>query len=689
MSVNSYTTRLVALTVLCGLASSYATPVKAEEKVQWSGYAEEAIYHRQDVGISKARTGFQLEGLKHYGDGSFFKNISVGSTFRVSYDAVYDINHNEFGSGAGGAAFVNSMGLANINAPTSIPVNGNGIGPSGGLSVGSFAVINILGPQVDAALGGDGTGSVFPFQQVLGGNTFIDQYTNNPNVGMVTLGDHLRNHGGGVAFGVPVRPCNIDSRGCIKDYLDFDSDELAMPELYSDRFDWLRELYVDATIDGDGDDKVNIRLGRQQVIWGRTDLFRVLDVLNPVDYSRHNIYDELEDIRIPMWMLKVDWRFGPTESLDDFNMQLVWNFDKFRPNNLGQCGSPYAILDAGCFFRGMRNLWENGGTVANFAPFDPTNPSLGLLATNFGPQTIGIRNVELPDWSLSNTQLGFKVEGVSGDLAWSVNALTYRSQLPSLRAGEVEVVNPFTGGEAQTWDHLIAFDMVFPRVNLIGGSMDYYSQDLDTVFRGELAYTQGEEFANTLNPRLFSESDVVRYVIGVDKNVFIKALNPNRAFLISGQLFGQTILDHESQQATLGQVGMPDWETNDIAPLLVKGWWMNDRFSFQIITAHDFKAGATVVAPSIDWLIDDNWQLVFGANFKTGGGDEQFDDCRLCNPFGPFTTSIPGLPEHGDAGLISGSAGITGYEPLGRFRSGPLGMAEKEDEIQLTIRYRF
>jgi hypothetical protein len=24
-------------------------------------------------------------------------------------------------------------------------------------------------------------------------------------------------------------------------------------------------------------------------VWGRTDLFRVLDVLNPVDYSRNNI----------------------------------------------------------------------------------------------------------------------------------------------------------------------------------------------------------------------------------------------------------------------------------------------------------------------------------------------------------------------------------------------------------------
>ena len=674
-----------AVTFAAGIQSTGALA----EEVEWSGFAENATYHRKDVGISKSRTGLQLEGLKFIGDVGPFRNVSINGVLRLSYDAVYELNDDEFGDKAGGSPTINSFGLANLPAPTAIPINGPGIGPAGGLSVGHFAVINILGPQVDLAVGGDGSGNAFPYQIVLGGNTFVDSYPNNPNVGMVALGEHLRPHGGGVSFGVPVRPCDEDNRGCIDDYLDFDKDELAAPEIFSDRADWLRELYVDFTLPMAGDNEINFRLGKQQVIWGRTDLFRVLDIINPVDYSRQNIYDELEDIRIPMWMLKSDFRFGATGPFDDFNIQLVWNFDKFRPNNLGQCGSAYVILDAGCFFRGMSNLWENGGTVANFAPFDVTNPGLGLLATNFGPQTIGIRDIDLPSWSLSNSQFGIKVEGVIGDFGWSLNAMTFRSQLPSLRAGHIPVVNPFTGGPAEVRDYLIAFDIAFPRVNLLGGSIDYYSQAIDTVFRVEVAYTEGEEFANTLERRLFSESDLVRFVIGADKNIFIRPLNKTRAFLFSAQIFGQHILDHDIANGTLGKVGMPDWEVNHIATFLVKGWWMNDRLSPQVIMAHDFRAGATVVAPSIDWLISDNWQLILGANYKTGGEDKQFDDCRLCNPFPPFTTSIPGLPEHGAAGLISASAGITGYEPLGRFRSGPIGMAEKEDEIQLTVRYRF
>ena len=675
----------VALAVTLGTAALGYSPLSGAEDTEWSGFVETAQHYRDGAGLSKSRWLGQLEGLKFVGDVGPFSNVSVNGVLRASYDMVYRINDDEYGAEAGGAAFVNSFGLANIGAPTSVPVNGNGIGPAGGLSVGNWAVTNLLGPRVEQIVGAP-PGAI---SGILQNNTFVDVYPNNPNVGMITLGEHLHPHGAGVAFGVPVRPCDIDGRGCISGYLGFDEKELAAPELYSDRWDWLRELYVDATLLGEGDNEINFRLGKQQVIWGRTDLFRVLDVINPVDFSRNNIYDELEDIRIPMWMLTTDFRFGPTGVFDDFNAQVVWNFDKFRPHNLGQCGTPNVILDAGCFFRGMANLWENGGTVANFAPFDPADPSLGLLATNFGPQTIGIRNVNMPSWSLSNTQLGLKFEGVLGDLGWSVNALTYRSQLPSLRAGNVPVVNPFTGGPAQTWDHLIAFDVYFPRVNLFGGSIDYYSQSIDTVWRIEAAYTTGEEFANTIQPELYSESDVFRFVVGADKNVFIRPLNQNRAFLLSAQIFGQHLMDWERQSATLGEIGMPDWETNFIGTFLIKGWWLSDRLSPQIITAYDFKAGAFVIEPSIDWLISDNWQLIFKANVKTGGGDKSFDDCRLCNPFGPFTTSIPPLPEHGADGLRSGSAGLSGFEPLGRFQSGPIGMAEKEDELQLIIRYRF
>jgi hypothetical protein len=627
---------LIALTVNTSFAAD----------TEWSGFFEEAVYVRDEVGLSKARTTAQFEGFKFIDNVGMFSNVSINSTFRVTYDAVYELNDDEYGDDAGGS-------------------------------------IILEGGQTGDRAHGDGFVNNISFAGPFPNNAFADPTTlaiTNPNSGLMVLGENLHPIGGGVAFGVPVRPCDVDSRGCIDDYMDADGDELASPEIFGDRADWIRELYVDGTVALSGGKELNIRLGKQQVVWGRTDLFRVLDVINPVDYSRNNIYDELEDIRIPMWILQTEYRMGANEVLDDSNISMVWNFDKFRPHNLGQCGTPNVILDAGCFFRGMKNLWDNGGTVANFAGV----PGLdGLQTTDFGPGQIGIRGAELPEWKLSNTQLGFKYEGVYKDLSFSINAMSYRSQLPSLRGSNFESVNAFTG-DSQVYDHIIAFDIVFPRVKMLGGSFDYYSQDMDTVFRVEAAYSDGEEFANTLEPRLFSESDVVRYVLGADKNVFIRSINKNRAFLLSGQLFGQHLLDHELESGPLGKVGMADWEDNWIATFLIKGWWMNDRLSPQILMAHDFRAGSSVIAPSIDWLIDDNWQLVVVANVKVGDGAQEFDDCRSCNPWGPFTAT----PAHTDP-FQSGSVGLGGYEPLGRFRAGPIGMANKEDEIQITLRYRF
>ena len=600
------------------------TQARADDSTEIHGFVENATHAREDQGVVKLRNTAQLEGVRRFGRVGIFRDVSFAGIFRATYDGVYDAHSNRWGSGAGEAIMLESGG--------------------------GFV------PHADTSAFG--------------------------NTGLRVLGDPLHAQNGGVAMGVPVRPCDIDPRGCITGYGDKTRNELRFPE-FNERFDAIREAYFNATIPGKGDDELLIRLGRQQVVWGRTDLFRVLDVVNPVDYSRHNIYDELEDIRIPMWILNADYRMGPTSIFQDLNFSLMWNFDKFRPNDLGQGGQPYAILDTGNFFRGMNNCWHNGCTIANLAPIDPTDPNTAYAAVNFGPNQIGIRRANLPNWSLANTQIGGKVEGVYKGVGFSLNALYYRSQFPSLRGG-IPADNPFTPTvESQAFGHLIAFDIDFPRIFLIGGSADFYVDSIESVFRVEVANSHGEEFANTIRERLFSESDVIRWVVGWDRPTFIRPLNRRRAFLFSAQLFGQHILDHEIERVTDGfgvsrKRGMPDWENNVTGTLLIQGGYFADRVTPQLILAHDYRAKATVWAPSVDWLVTDNWRVRLVANFKTGHGARRFDDCRSCDPFDI-------APPVG----VTDSIGLASQEPLGKFRSGPIGMAQKEDEIQLTVRYRF
>lgn len=644
---------------VCGLAQAQDAAAPVDPWKVDVYYENDTRFRGKDatgerVGLSKFRNTLQVEADKKLEGGWKFRSI-----LRGSFDGVYRMNDDQYGRKAGGGVLLESQG-----GPPPVP-HGSGIVNKG--LVDGLGLVN----------------NVFGFNAT---NPGAPNY--NPNEGLRLLGDRWHDSlNGGVEFATPVRPCDTDRRGCADfgGYGDKKRSELELPE-FNERWDVIREAFVTNTVGLADGKQLFLKLGKQQVVWGRTDLFRVLDVINPVDYSRNNIYDELQDIRIPMWIAQAEYRMGPSESMQDRNLQLVWNFDKFRPNNLGQCGTANVILDAGCFFRGMKNLWDNGGTVANFANVGPGV----LLSTDFGPGQIGLRDVKLPNWSLKNTQLGLKYEGVSQDgLSFSLNALTYRSQLPSLHGGK-GATNSFTG-ETRTdaqggWPYLIAFDMHFPRVNLIGGSMDFEWQAAKAAVRVEAAFTNGEEFANTLKPQLYSKNKVFRSVVGFDRPTFVPFINPNRTTLFSAQLFYQHIFDHEFERGQFGPVGMPDWENNVIATLLMKAFLVNDRVSPQLITAYDVQARALVTSPQVDWIVTDKFKISFGGNFKLRNGEDRwkFDDCRSCNPFPPFTAPF------GDTDPMTAySRGLGGLEPLGRFRAGPIGSAWKENEIFLTARYQF
>jgi hypothetical protein len=275
-------------------------------------------------------------------------------------------------------------------------------------------------------------------------------------------------------------------------------------------------------------------------------------------------------------------------------------------------------------------------------------------------------------------------------LSFSLNALTYRSQLPSLHSINGNgTVNPFTGGNGNIPGvapvaGLIAFDMVFPRVNLIGGSMDFQVPDAGAAVRLEAAFTDGEEFSNTARSGLYSENNVFRSVIGIDRPTFIPFISETSATLISGQLFYQHIFQHEWKQSVMGPVGMPDWEDNAIATLLIKGFLKNGTVSPQIIFAYDVRAQATAMAPQVEWNATNDLKLTFGLNYKLEAGRSRwnFDDCRSCNPYAPFTS-------YGANQAVGQSYGLGGLEPLGRFRAGPIGAAFTEDDIYFRLTYKF
>ncbi|MCX5896169.1 MAG: hypothetical protein NTZ51_10120 [Proteobacteria bacterium] len=92
---------------------------------------------------------------------------------------------------------------------------------------------------------------------------------------------------------------------------------------------WLRELYLDFY-----STNLDIRIGKQQVVWGTTVGMKILDIVNPDD-QREYVLDDFADSRIPLWMLKAEWSPKVNGTL-----QFLFIPD-FKHNFISPAGSPF------------------------------------------------------------------------------------------------------------------------------------------------------------------------------------------------------------------------------------------------------------------------------------------------------------------------------------------------------------
>ncbi len=189
----------------------------------------------------------------------------------------------------------------------------------------------------------------------------------------------------------------------------------------------LREFYIDYRPDW-----AKIRLGRQQVVWGKTDGLRLLDLINPQDF-REFILDDFIDSRIPLWMLRIDLYVG-----DDTLQVLI--IPDYRSNKQPEEGDRYEPL----FLKNIRS---------------------------------GQHSVEdKPEKSLSNSEAGLRYSGFAGGWDYTFNYFHSWTDDPVYFRGS-------TGGQEGR----------FKRTNMLGGSTANAFGSF--VFRGEAAVTLDKYFA--------------------------------------------------------------------------------------------------------------------------------------------------------------------------------------------------
>lgn len=159
-------------------------------------------------------------------------------------------------------------------------------------------------------------------------------------------------------------------------------------ESYTQR-DALREAYIDTNYND-----WLIRAGKQQAVWGTADGIKLLDAINPTDYSEF-AQNSIEDSRIPVWMINAD-----REINDGGNFQVIISQPKanFIPgmsnssstaavvHNNGDKGHPFLMKGVDSItgrVNGFLNIAPDiGGTAAVF------NGGFGTLSS-FTKSTVG------------------------------------------------------------------------------------------------------------------------------------------------------------------------------------------------------------------------------------------------------------------------------------------------------------
>ncbi len=143
----------------------------------------------------------------------------------------------------------------------------------------------------------------------------------------------------------------------------------------------LKEAYLDIEM---LDSRLWLRLGKQTIVWGKTELFSFSDQFNPQDLALASL-PSLEESRIALWSARAVYSLYSVGPLDDVRFELALNYDENQPADLGACGEAYTV-DQVCQL--TFGLFVHGVTGLGVAGIDrPPDPWHGLKGWEVGGRT--------------------------------------------------------------------------------------------------------------------------------------------------------------------------------------------------------------------------------------------------------------------------------------------------------------
>lgn len=243
----------------------------------------------------------------------------------------------------------------------------------------------------------------------------------------------------------------------------------------------LRELFYEKEMG-----KTLLKVGKMQTVWGKADGIKLIDRLNPQDFSEF-ILDDFEDSRIALWSLSL------THSFKDSELEMVWIPDTTY-NKIPQQNGAYG-------FRSSRVVPQAVAGV-KVQQNEPNKPSDG-----FKDSDIALRYSK----QFNGLELGFYYIYAYDDFA-----VLYQDFDPTT---QTVTLNP-----------------EYERNHFYGMSMDYSKDDF--VYRLEAGFTQDKQLLNAQGQRGIAKSDEVAYIFGVDwygLEESLVSMQLNQSYLLSSK----------------------------------------------------------------------------------------------------------------------------------------------------------
>lgn len=353
---------------------------------------------------------------------------------------------------------------------------------------------------------------------------------------------------------------------------------------YDNINDVLREAYIEWIPNKSTD----IKVGRQIVIWGESLTDRVGDVIHPEDSRFTLAFANLEDTRIPQWMIYAIHDFDFMSSSFEWIVNPLLTEDEYRVHRQPE----YA------------NGWT--GTPGQRFGIHPEDRPLRTAGSLPGEVSTGFEPVYPDPWD--DMRYGFRTSSYSGATNFGLMYWHTQSYDPIIERGDLT-------GNIVWFQPEREYSLIYPTMDIFGA---YMNKQLSWpgVVRGEVVYSPNKSF-NTFDVNdadAIVERSYFKYMIAYDlNNFFYFDWHKTAPFDITIEHVGEYIPDADDLQyiiyATERETFVPRFNGR------ITTNWLYDRLQTDIVVSYWPWAGSGLFMPSVKWK-PGWWNQKFSAELK-------------------------------------------------------------------------